>query len=355
MILPKKIKKVIRSTEPFSKLCISRFLRRPIPFILALLVTERCNLKCSYCWSARSPDVYKQELSTEKVKNLIREFYQLGTRYISILGGEPLLRQDLIEILKYARSLGAMVDVVTNGLLIHKQIEALKYCDVVCVSLAGSAETHDADRGAGSYQRIIDNIELLRAHNIRVRFNTTITRSTIHSFRHVAELAKKYNATIAVGVVVMGDGKEADIVPDAKSLKEFWREVRSLKEAGYPIGKSLRAIDGLIEDSKFPIDGKIYEQVPFGRKSMKCNFGQYIVYCASDGSLFPCCHPDIYGKPDFNSNVVELGAKKAWENLVKSKSCHFCSMIVGCEINNLLSLDLSAVREMAEVFFKGYK
>ncbi|MFH0753224.1 MAG: radical SAM protein [Candidatus Omnitrophota bacterium] len=350
-----KMSKIINGAEPFLRLCLARCFRQRIPFILILLVTERCNLKCPYCWIRNSPDIYAKELSTDKIKDLIRQFHQLGTRYLSVLGGEPLLRQDLAEILRFARSLGMMVDVVTNGLLIHQQIEALKYCNIVGVSLAGSAEAHDKDRGAGTHQRIIRNIELLRANNIRVRFNTTITQNTFSSIRQVAELARKYDATIAIGVVVMGDGKEGNVVPDTRSLKAFWQEVRSLKEEGFPIAKSFRAIDGLIATSNDFLDGKIHDHVPAGKGLRSCNFGRYIGYCGSDGNLFPCCHPDVYGKRDFNADVQKLVAKKAWKNVVDNTSCQFCSLIVGCEINNFLSLDLSAVQEMAETYFSYLK
>jgi|GEM_PF-3545844 len=339
------IKKLAQGAEPFSRLLGARILGQRIPFILYFLVTERCNLKCSYCWIRRSSEVYEQEMSTAKVLQVIDDFHKLGTRYVSILGGEPLLRTDLAEILTHIRGRGMMNDVITNGLLIHKQLEALKQCHIVCISLEGPPETHERDRGAGTYDRIMQNVELLRANNVRFRFNATITRNTIHTFKHIAELAKKYNAGIAVGVAIMNTGKEHDAVPDVAELREFWKEVRAFKQAGYPIEKSLYAIDSLIANPHLLLECGVREAVPKGKGIVPCNFGRYLCYLGSDGTLYPCCHPDLYGKIDFDSNVLKIGAQQAWRNVVAKTRCRYCSMMVGCDINNFLNLDPPAIWE----------
>lgn len=337
--------KIIHGLGAVSCLVKARIFRRQIPFLLYFLITERCNLVCPYCWIRRSPDVDANELSTDSVIKIIDDFYQWGTRYICFLGGEPLLRQDLDVIISHANKRGIINDIVTNGLLIPRQLAALKKCNVVGISLEGDEEAHDHDRGKGTYARILENIELLRANGIRLRFHVTVTQNTIHAFRHVAEIAKKYHARIVVSVVLMSAGKENEAIPDVETLREFWREVKAFKKAGYPIDKSYSALDCLIKNAHLLRDGRRQNDVPSIPGVTSCQYGRYACYLGADGTIFPCCHSDIYGKVDLDSNVVKLGVKKAWENVVRNTPCRFCSMMIGCEINNFLNLNGPAIGE----------
>lgn len=346
-----KAEKIFRAITFFSKLASARLRKKRIPFLLYFLITERCNLRCPYCWIRRSENVYSKELSTGQIIQAINDFYVLGTRYISILGGEPLLRKDLGSIISHINRLSILNDVVTNGFLIDTQIEALKKFDLVCISLEGKEEEHDKDRGKGTYAKIIKNIELLKKHKIRFRFNTTVTQNTVDSFRHVARLAKEYNVGIAISIATVSVGKESEMLPNAEKIRDFWREVRELKISGYPVEKSLYTLNNLIKNADLFLDSSIYEgKLPKACGLLPCIFGKYLCYIGSNGDLFPCCHPDLYGKKNLNFNIFKQGAEKAWRNVVDNTSCIFCSMILGCEINHFLNLDARSVWETVYSF-----
>ncbi len=345
----KKISKGINLLATFSW---AKLQKKHIPLVLYFLVTERCNCRCPYCWIRRDTETLSHEMSTETILKVIDEFYAIGTRYMSILGGEPLLRKDLDVIVEHLNKLNMMNDIVTNGTLIEPQLETLKKFDLVCVSLEGNQETHDHDRGQGTHAQVMKGIELLAKHKIRFRFNTTVTQHTVHSFPYVLELAKKYNAAISVGIAVVSSGQEKEIIPTVEMIIDFWKQVRTFKTQGYPIEKSVRAIDGLIKNAQFFLESSIYEKdIPPVHDYNPCLFGKYLGYLGADGTIFPCPHPDLFGKKEFHSNIFTYGTKTAWKNLVQNTPCSFCNLLLGCEINNFLNLNARSVLESARAYF----
>ena len=77
------------------------------PFYVELLVSAKCNSRCVMCnvWklAKKNPEVLDYELSTSEIKNLLRELSEIGTKRVFISGGEPLLREDIVEIIEYAK------------------------------------------------------------------------------------------------------------------------------------------------------------------------------------------------------------------------------------------------------------
>ena len=97
----------------------NKYGRAIIPFRYFLELTYRCNLNCPYCYVG--DERKKTELSTEEWKNVIDQlpFYSIAT----LVGGEPLVRNDFIDILAYAsKRIMNKVHVVSNGILINDEI-----------------------------------------------------------------------------------------------------------------------------------------------------------------------------------------------------------------------------------------
>ena len=121
---------------------ISRYLRRSpryLPVIL-LFVTERCNLHCRMCGVCYRPNASSasDELTLSQYQALIQTASsRLGTTLVSIGGGEPLLRQDIFDIIRFAADAGMSVHICSNGLLINKE-RAVKLRDsgIAAVSIS---------------------------------------------------------------------------------------------------------------------------------------------------------------------------------------------------------------------------
>ena len=90
---------------------------------LRLSVTSRCNLNCIYCH--KEGDSSKDEMNVEEIEKICRAFYELGVRKIKITGGEPLIRDDIIEIIARMPPFDD-ISLVTNGTLLAKRAQELK-------------------------------------------------------------------------------------------------------------------------------------------------------------------------------------------------------------------------------------
>jgi MoaA/NifB/PqqE/SkfB family radical SAM enzyme len=151
---------------------LARRLGKPLsgPIIANLSITYRCNNACYQCDLPR-PWFYKQrgraELSTTEFKRIIDDLAELGVAGINVTGGEPMLRNDHLELVAHIKSAGMHAHLSTNAFTLNDpaKIDALLATDVdsVNISLDGAcAETHDRVRRApGSFERIAESTKLL--------------------------------------------------------------------------------------------------------------------------------------------------------------------------------------------------
>jgi MoaA/NifB/PqqE/SkfB family radical SAM enzyme len=174
--------------------------RRPIAATLEL--TRRCNLRCVHCYLGDQADQHRQknlELDTEAVKAAISEWVEAGCLYLTITGGDPLLRSDFPEIYRHARESGLVVTVFTNGTLVDDGITAL-FAELpprkVEISLYGAtAATHDAITGVpGSHTRAWEGIRRLQAAGVRLVLKMMVLTVNRHEFEAVERQAVETGA-----------------------------------------------------------------------------------------------------------------------------------------------------------------
>ena len=146
-------------------------------------MTRRCNLKCIHCYSNSADIDYPDELTTEEGKKLIDDLAGFGAPVILFSGGEPLLRQDLLELAQYTTSKGMRAVISTNGTLITKEIAVkLQRMDLsyVGVSLDGLEKTHDRFRGKkGAFTAAINGIRNCREAGIKVGIRFTVNKHNL--------------------------------------------------------------------------------------------------------------------------------------------------------------------------------
>jgi MoaA/NifB/PqqE/SkfB family radical SAM enzyme len=149
-----------------------------------------CNLRCSYCVAKSGPNAPRRAIGLANVKRLVDESVALGFDHIFFTGGEPLLLNDIYDMLAYSAA-RVKTTLLTNAMLLKQKLpgsEATrldKLCEVVSeagdnlilqVSLdGGRPEDHDAYRGAGSWAKTVEGIQLLQARGFRVRLSSTET------------------------------------------------------------------------------------------------------------------------------------------------------------------------------------
>lgn len=158
-------------------------------------VTRRCNLHCIHCYSDSYDYQYNDELITKEGINLIDDLAYFKCPVIIFSGGDPLLRGDLFEFVKYAKGKGIRCALSTNGVLVDGET-AGKIKDAgfsyVGVSLDGIGDVNDSFRGVkGAFQKGFDGMKLCRDAGIRVGIRFTMSKRTINELPKIFDLAEK--------------------------------------------------------------------------------------------------------------------------------------------------------------------
>ena len=149
-----------------------------VPPIMIFSITNRCNLHCKGCYHHALQRTGKQEISIEKVKSIFSEAESLGISFCVIAGGEPLVREEILDItMEYPKILFL---VFTNGILINEKIiRKLKGRQnfIPVISMEGYEDGTDGRRGKGIYQRLQHVVKQLGNKHIFWSVSLTLTRS----------------------------------------------------------------------------------------------------------------------------------------------------------------------------------
>jgi MoaA/NifB/PqqE/SkfB family radical SAM enzyme len=162
------------------------------PYSVTWGVTHPCNLRCTHCYDV--VDHTRRDLSTDQALEVIDRLHQIGISFVVFSGGEPLLRKDLFTLMADCRHRGIQIGMRSNGTLIE-EATALRLASLdlaVCgISLDGaSPETHDAVRGAGSFERTRRGITHLLDAGIRVNVEIVLSQRNIHESLQFIALAE---------------------------------------------------------------------------------------------------------------------------------------------------------------------
>lgn len=157
---------------------------------IAFVVTTRCNLKCVHCCDSQpSPDAPFKNL-----KKIVDKLAKNGLAKVCITGGEPLLRKDLTNILRYIHNKKIYITLSTNGLFLDKDrlIFIKPHIDNIRFSLHGKEKIHDKITGyKGSFRKVIEDINMARSLKIPVSIVSTVMSQNYSDMLDVARLCEE--------------------------------------------------------------------------------------------------------------------------------------------------------------------
>ena len=190
----------------------------PKPKIVAFELTQRCPLNCRHCRasaSADTPDI----LSTDQCKKILAALSNVDKCIVILTGGEPMVRDDIYELIQYGASLGLRVVMATCGFrLDDTALARLKDASLLSLSFSldgADAQTHDAFRQTpGAFNACLAAIEKTRNANLRFQINTTITKHNIDQLHEISSLAEKLGAACFNPFILVPVGR-ADHIRDA--------------------------------------------------------------------------------------------------------------------------------------------
>lgn len=204
------------------------------PYLIALNLTERCNLACEHCYL--DAKVLKEgstdELDTDELKKVLGEIAAVGPEAMVVLtGGEPLLRRDIEDLAAHASSLGLMVVVGSNGLLLTpERIERLKSAGVAGIGLSIDSldpDRHDAFRGRkGAWIKTMASVDACVAAEMPFQIHFSVTDDTADEIDDMVAFARDAGAMVlnVFFMVCTGRGeKYSDISP--QKYEEVLRRV----------------------------------------------------------------------------------------------------------------------------------
>ncbi len=168
------------------------------PVEVGFEVLPYCNLRCFHCYSNAGPDQPRIGLSLKEMEALFDELVNLQVFKINLVGGEPFARRDILDIIQLAVQRSLAVTISTNGaLLTERRLGALRVAPpaLIQVSLDGAcAETNDAIRGIGSFDKAVRALRLLT----RAGLCTAI--GTVACQRNYCEIPDILRLTLELGV-----------------------------------------------------------------------------------------------------------------------------------------------------------
>ncbi len=222
-IIPtKNFGRILRKAAQDPAFAINSFRRRILSFItykygngysappetISIFVTYRCNLRCSMCGQWGDQGVFKeyaastlnQHLDTEKIKRLLKECAAFKPT-ITLFGGEPMIENNWLDIVREAKANDMRCNIVTNAVLLSKYAEDMVKLgmDEIIFSLDGSREIHDHTRGVpGTFDRAMEGFKRLREIKERlgkkkpfVTVNATINDFNHSSLSNIVDIAEE--------------------------------------------------------------------------------------------------------------------------------------------------------------------
>lgn len=160
--------------------------------------TTKCNLKCKHCF-ARSGAVKNDDISAAAWFELLKELHAAGVINVRFTGGEPTSRSDWYEVLAFAKKLGFVVSLQTNGVYENMADTVGKIAklelDQVTISVDGTAARYEEFRGS-AFERLEKTVKQMRDAGIALRFNTILTKKNTGDLSGIFDFAGKYGIAI---------------------------------------------------------------------------------------------------------------------------------------------------------------
>lgn len=240
----------------------------PSPMVAYFHVTSKCNLNCIGCYSYEEHRNKVSNMSLASVKKVLTNIKKSGVSHLVISGGEPMLRDDISEILHYAKNECEFerITLISNGIVPHeKYIGIMNFIDEIAISIEGYDETSSFIRN-GSVKTVLDTVRYLSAIDAPVSMIVTLHKRNIDYISEYTRLSQELRVPFSFSMLTIPHGQECNGC--------------ELEESDY-----LR-IGNILGKKSLPLS-----DVPFcGVLSCKrsCGVGRTIISVASDARIYPC-------------------------------------------------------------------
>jgi len=285
------------------------------PLAVHLEVVAACNLRCLHCFAGELPRK-ERALTLDELDRLFADMVGMGSFRLGLTGGEPLLRRDLFEIIDLATAHGLCPCVTTNGLRITDEIArefGKRQLVWLNVSLEGaSAATNDPIRGAGTFDQVLQRLDILRQHS-HFTLAFTLMSTNVHEVAACAELAYRVGADTAVfrPLYPVGIAREhLDLMPTFPQYSDALT-ILSSGQGSTIKSYELCSIDPFSPLARRESEGRIFPH-------LGCGAGNTVCSISLSGDVNPC---SFLGPEYVAANLRERSLPEIW-----NASRGFCSI-----------------------------
>jgi len=265
--------------------------------------TLKCNLRCSHCGSSAGIP-RPNELNTKECFKLCEELADLGCEDVSLMGGEPFLRDDWFSVAQCIKDLGMNLNFVSNGTILEQHVDKIFRLEpkVVGISLDGMKRSHELIRGRGTWEKTVKAIELLRKKGIQTTVITTVSKINFKDLPKMKDLLFRKNVNWQIQVAMpFGNFKKEQML----SKEEFYATALFIAK---------ERIKNPFED--LPVIGAhcygYYSKILPGCKWEGCQAGITAIGITSDGNIVGCL--SMGNNRFIEGNVRSQSLREIWEN-----------------------------------------
>jgi len=303
--------------------------KKKAPLSINLRITNKCNFNCSYCDCTK---IQRKEMTTEQIKRIVYDARKMGANKIGFTGGEPLLRKDIGELVRYCKKLGLITHIVTNGSLMKFHMDTLKKSDGVFISFDGMQKYQDKNRTKSD---TLSFIKLALDNKIHVCALTTFTKHNIslENIDYLLKTAKRMGFSVMFQPIIdfdiLPENIDGTIFPSREQIVTAFKFIKKRKKQGYPVADSFTFLDFILKTYPYT-------------KLEKCYAGELYSIIDCNGDMYPCYVAIDQAKP---VNILEKGFRQAFKELQKfpCKGCQFnCHM----EMNYLIDMKPDAISNL---------
>ena len=281
-------------------------------------VTDKCNLHCVGCYSYITDRNNQIDMTTEQINYVLDELSKQGVKELVISGGEPFLRNDIIMILKKAKSANMRVCIISNGTLNYeKYLPALPFIDTLSISVDGYARGINFIRDKGTTERVLDLVDKLK-DNVRIHLIFTLHKKNVPFIDEYVTLAEnlKVSFNFSIFTVDPHDIVFKDYLLDENDLEIIVRKINE--------GDNIYIDDTVINGKSDGIEGL--------RCTTGCKLGCKMISIAANGNIYPChmLHNDFSLMGNiFSNDLHEIISNK--DNIFRELSVDDISECSNCQ------------------------
>ncbi|MFQ5963079.1 MAG: radical SAM/SPASM domain-containing protein [Candidatus Scalinduaceae bacterium] len=298
-----------------------------------LSLTDRCQSLCTYC---QIPQRQKKEMTTKQIRLLIDQIIAEGCERIALWGGEPLLRKDIGDIIRYCKSKNLYVTMDTNGFLIEKHLEEIANLDVLLISWDGPEQAHEANRIPNSYDRVVDAIKIAK-EKVKVWTLTVLTKHNINRINEILEIGGRLDVPMLFQLLYHNQdqsGNTSNLLPSRQEHLDAFKRLIEAKKKGIPIVNSYAYLKHLTSWKDFSKQTQSFRK----RGYPLCRAGQFFCNVDVDGKVYPCNRlVEQVGAKSF----LDVGFKEAF-GFTSRNGCESC-ITPGIEFSLMFSFDIASI------------